>query len=123
MIHLDTSALVDALSGPGASATKLRALIARGERLAISSIVLYEWRRGPRLPQQLEAQEALFPAEAAVPFGTRDAILAASIYSGLRRARGRSVDVAVAACALIHDAALWTLNRGDFADIPGLELV
>jgi len=32
------------------------------------------------------------------------------------------VDLAIAACAMTHDAALWTLNMEDFADIPGLEL-
>jgi predicted nucleic acid-binding protein len=123
MIHLDTSSLIDALSGPGASAAKLREFIARGERLAISAIVLYEWRRGPRLPQQLQAQEALFPSEAAVPFGTREAMIAASVFSRLRRARGRPVDVAIAACAVAHGAMLWTLNPADFRDVPELELV
>lgn len=123
MTHLDASTLIDALSGPGASAEKLRDLIARGERVAISAIVLYEWRRGPRLPQQIEAQEALFPSEAAVAFGTREALIAASLFSRLPRARDRSVDVAVAACAVAHGAALWTLNRADFKDVPELELV
>jgi hypothetical protein len=31
--------------------------------------------------------------------------------------------LAVAACAVPHPAALWTLNRADFADIVGLSLV
>jgi predicted nucleic acid-binding protein len=28
----------------------------------------------------------------------------------------------VAACAIEHGASLWTLNLGDFKDIPGLKL-
>jgi predicted nucleic acid-binding protein len=32
------------------------------------------------------------------------------------------MDLAIAACALAHDAALWTLNPNDFADIPDLSL-
>lgn len=32
------------------------------------------------------------------------------------------MDLAIAACALEHGAALWTLNRDDFADIPDLRL-
>lgn len=123
MIHLDTSALVAALSGPGAAAERLRGLIDRRERLALSTIVLYEWWRGPRLPRQLEMQEALFPASQAVAFGSREATLAAAISRKLKHPRGRSIDVAIAACAIAQDAALWTLNRADFTDIPGLELV
>jgi len=32
------------------------------------------------------------------------------------------IDLAIAACALTHEAALWTLNPEDFRDIPGLRL-
>jgi predicted nucleic acid-binding protein len=32
------------------------------------------------------------------------------------------VDLAIAACAITWDAELWTLNLGDFADIPGLKV-
>jgi predicted nucleic acid-binding protein len=32
------------------------------------------------------------------------------------------MDLAIAACAIIRDAELWTLNRGGFKDIPGLRL-
>ena len=37
--------------------------------------------------------------------------------------RGRDVKLAVAACALLHDAALWTLIPTEFSDVPGLGLV
>ena len=122
MIHLDTSVLIDALTGPRRSAAPLRTAIADGERVAFSSIVLYEWLRGPRLPQELAAQEALFPRAAAVAFGDEEAALAANLYGKVRRARGREVDLAVAVCAVTHGARLWTLNWRDFVDIPGLEL-
>ncbi|HTT61316.1 MAG TPA: hypothetical protein VMG35_05730 [Bryobacteraceae bacterium] len=39
-----------------------------------------------------------------------------------RRARGREVDLAIAACALTREAALWTLHTADFEDIPDLHL-
>jgi predicted nucleic acid-binding protein len=32
------------------------------------------------------------------------------------------MDIAIAACAIEHRAALWTLNERDFEDIPGLML-
>lgn len=123
MIHLDTSLLIDALTGPRRSAPALRAAIADGERIAFSSLVLYEWLRGPRLPEELRAQEGLFPAAGAAPFGAADARVAAELYRLVKRPRGREIDLAIAATAILHDAALWTLNPADFADIPRLRLV
>lgn len=122
MILLDTPVLVDSLTGPRRSAPGLRRAIKAGERIGIVTLVLYEWLRGPRLPEELAAQEALFPREAAIPFGSDEAALAAELYRQVRRPRGRELDLAIAACALGRDAHLWTLNRGDFKDIPGLRL-
>ncbi len=123
MIHLDTSALVDALTGAKRSAPRLRTWADRGERMSLSAPVLYEWLRGPRLEDEIEIQELLFPAEAAVAFGPQEAILAAELYRTVRRTRGREIDLAIAACALAHGATLWTLNPQDFRDIPGLTLI
>ena len=123
MIHLDTSVLIDALTGPRRSAAQLRRWIDQHERILLSTLVLYEWLRGPRLQEEIEAQEALFPAATAVPFGPEEAALAAGLYRALRRPRGRELDLAVAACALTYGAVLWTLNRQDFRDIPDLTLV
>jgi len=122
VIHLDTSALVDALTGPKRSARRLRLAIESGERILLSTLVLYEWLRGPRLEEELAIQDALFPRESAVAFGVEEALRASELYRDMRRARGREVDLAVAACALTHHAALWTLDREDFRDIPGLDL-
>ena len=122
MIHLDTSVLVDALTGPRRSAPALRAIIAEGERISFSALVLYEWLRGPRLPGETRVQEALFPSAHAALFGRPEAALAAELYRGVRRPRGREIDLAIAATAIVHDAALWTLNPRDFADIPRLRL-
>lgn len=89
----------------------------------LSTIVLYEWLRGPRTPAELAAQDELFPAATAVAFGVEEAAVAASLYRRLTRARGRELDLAVAACALTNNGAIWTLNPSDFRDIPGLRLV
>jgi predicted nucleic acid-binding protein len=123
MIHLDTSALIAALSGPRSHAPTLRRFVSDGERLGVSSIVLYEWWRGPRNDDELDAQEALLPARTACHFGVAEAALAASIYRRLQRPRHREIIVAVAACAMVQNAALWTLNPRDFSDIRDLELV
>jgi predicted nucleic acid-binding protein len=122
MIHLDTSVLVDALTGARRSASELRRIVEQGERLAISTLALYEWLRGPRVEAELADQADLFPADQAVPFGPREAARAAELYRSVPRARGREFDLCVAACALLHGASLWTLNPGDFRDIPGLVL-
>lgn len=122
MIVLDTSVLVDALTGPRRSASALRRAIESGERFLLSSLVLYEWLRGPRLREELEAQEALLPREQSLPLTFEEAALAARLYSEVPHARGREVDLAVAASAIAHGARLWTLNREDFQDVPGLEL-
>ena len=122
MIHLDTSVLIDALTGAQGSAIALYQAVERGERMTLSTLVLYEWMRGPRAPQELAIQEALFPAAVLAPFGPREAGVAASLFRALPRARRRDFDLCIAACALTHQAALWTLNPADFRDIPDLEL-
>lgn len=123
MIVVDTSLLVDSLTGPKRSAPAMRQAIERGERLLVPSLVLYEWLRGPRHPQEIAAQEALLPAASALPFGPEEAALAARLYRTVRRPRGREIDLAIAACALARDASLWTLNITDFRDLPGLRLI
>jgi predicted nucleic acid-binding protein len=120
VILLDTSALIDCLTGPKRSAPAVRAAIERGERIVLATLVLYEWLRGPRLAEEVAAQEALFPAASAVAFGPEEAARAAALYRIVPRPRGRELDLAVAACALVWDARLWTLNVADFRDVPGL---
>ena len=122
MTVLDTSVLIDSLSGPKRLAPALRRAIEAGERILVPSLVLYEWLRGPRLPEELAAQEALFPSESAIHFGPLEAALSAKLYRSLQRPRGREIDLAIAACAIGREAELWTRNRSDFEDILGLRL-
>lgn len=123
MIVIDTSALIESLSGRPGAARKLRELIAGGERILLPTLVLYEWWRRPRTEEELAAQEELFPSETALPFGEREARVAAGLYRTLSRPRGREIDLAIAAVAIAREAALWTLNPEDFADIENLPLV
>ena len=122
MIVLDTSILIEALSGAGPAAAALRRAIASGERTVLPALVLYEWLRGPRVAQELTVQEALFPAQESLPFGPEEARTASELYREVRRPRGREMDLAIAACALSWHAKLWTANKRDFEDIPRLEL-
>ena len=122
MILVDTSALIASLTGARLSATTLRGFVADGIRLTTCTLVLYEWWRGPRTPQELAHQEALFPRAAAIDFGVEAAAQAARWYRQIPRARHREIDLAIAACAVVHGASLWTLNPQDFKDVPGLSL-
>ena len=122
MIVIDTSLLVDALTGLKRSGPAIRTTLAEGEEILLPALVLYEWLRGPRIAEELALQESLFPSKSAIPFGTADAIVSADLYRAVSRARTREVDLAIAACALVHKARLWTLNQADFQDVPGLRL-
>ena len=123
IIHIDTSALVDALTGPRRSLDTLIGLVDAEHRINISAPVLYEWLRGPRSRADLRIQEELMPAENVAVFGAVEAQLAARLYAAVVRPRGREIDLAVAACALANRAALWTLNRRDFHDLEALRLI
>lgn len=120
IIHLDTSLLVDGISGSGGS--RLRQAAEAGHILTFSTIVLFEWVRGPRTEEELALQATLFPESSIATFGIDAARTAARVYRSVKRPRSRGFDIAIAACAIEHGAALWTLNPQDFRDIPGLTL-
>lgn len=122
MILVDTSVLVDAFTGSRDLLAALTATVQLGERLGFPALVLYEYLRGPRTEVEIAQQERVFPAHSALPFGPAEAAIAARLYRTLARPRQRETDIAIAATALTHDAALWTLNTQDFRDIPGLRL-
>ena len=120
MILLDTSALIECLTGHPRYSPALRQAGDRGELIALTTIVLFEWLRGPRSPRELAAQEAILPSASAKAFGSVEAVKAAELYRTVRAPRRRELDLAIAACALCWDARLWTVNLKDFDDIPGL---
>lgn len=123
MIVFDTSVLIAALAQQEPALLDLFQVLASDEQLALTTPVLYEWLRGPRTPGERQLQQVLLPDENAIPFGADEAAMSAHLYRTLPRTRPRAFDFAIAACALTRGAALWTLNREDFADIPGLKLV
>src|SRR3989442_11085107 len=106
VILLDTSVLVDALTGRRHSSTALSGAISRGDRLGLSTLALYEWLRGPRNEAEIQDQEALLPANAAFPFGASEAVIAAGLYRRVARAPQRERDLAIGAAPLPPGAPL-----------------
>ncbi len=123
MIVIDTSVLIEALGGSPTWRERLHDAWASGERLRIPSLVAYEWLRGPRTPAERDASLRLFPPEEWIPFGADEAEVAAELYRAVPSPRRREIDLAIAACALTWDGALWTLNPKDFAGVPGLRVI
>ena len=80
------------------------------------------WLRGPRIEGEKEAVEAFVASDMVTVFGRGEAVRAAGMDRRVKGARQRQADIAIAACAVEAGAALWTLNRSDFADIPELTL-
>jgi predicted nucleic acid-binding protein len=122
VIVLDTSVLVACFTEPVSYGPALRRAIIGGNDFIIPSLALYEWLRGPRRPGEIAALEAFLPPSATVPFGAEEAAFAARLYRSIARPRGREIDLCIAAYAILREAQLWTLNRADFKDIPGLRL-
>jgi predicted nucleic acid-binding protein len=123
LVFLDTSVLIESFTGDQRLLDSFRKMVQRGERLVLSSIVLYEWLRGPRFVEELTLQEQTFPRGSIMAFGPEEAAIAALLYRTVSRPRGREADLEIAACAIRHEAELWTLNVTDFKDIPGLRLL
>ena len=121
-IHLDTSALIDICARTRPLLPACAAATREGHRFAISAVAMYEWLRGPRHDFELGLQREISGPERIVVFGEPEADVAAQLYRRVSRARGRDLDIAIAACAIVHRAALWTSNVEDYRDIPGLRL-
>jgi predicted nucleic acid-binding protein len=122
LVHLDTSVLVDAFTGSRRSLAAVRTATARGDSLTFSTIVLFEWLRGPRTDAETSAVTAFFAGDLPAAFGVGEAEGAAALYRQVKGARQRHADLAIAACAIQQGAALWTFTPADFEDVPGLNL-
>ncbi len=122
LVHVDTSLLVDAFTGTRRALSQVIAATAQGDVLTFSTVVLYEWRRGPRIESETAAVAELFELDALPAFGVREAERAAALYRRVKRARQRQADLAIAACAIEGGGSFWTLNPADYLDIPGLTL-
>jgi len=122
LIHLDTSVLIDAFTGPRRLLGRVEAATEAGHVLAYCTLVEYEWLRGPRTKEEEEIVRRFFGVRTVVAFGEPEAAAAASLFRQVKRGHQRQADLAVAACAIEHGAQFWTLIPASFEDVPGLTL-
>lgn len=122
MILLDTSVLIATFTEPATLRPVYRRVLRERHRLVTSTLVLFEWMRGPRHPDELAAVKFAFPPTHIISFGVEEAARAGALYGNVSSPRRREMDLAVAATALVWEADIWTLNPADFRDIPGLRL-
>ena len=118
---MDSSVWIDYLSSsPGPAGAELRRLIADGDPVALTGIIVSEVLQG--LTRQIEEVERFLAMwEVIEPRGLSTYCAAAGIFR-LARTRGVSlttIDSLIAAIALEQDLALFSLDK-DFAHISKL---
>ena len=120
--HLDTDVLVWACSRAGAERARVLAILEAGEPIAMSAWAWYEFRRGPRTPEQLATASLLLGETGVVPVSADIAERAADVFRSLGSPRARAADILIGVSAALVGARLLTRNRRDFAGVPDLEL-
>lgn len=113
MIHLDTHYLIQGARVGSPENLTLESWIQSGEPLAISALAWMEFTTGP-LDSEADAHARILLGERIVPFGAREAELAARLFNLTGRRRGLRYDSMIAAVAINAGAELATANRADF---------
>jgi len=113
MIHLDTNYLIGLLVKGSRQAADVDGWLAAGELLAASAIAWTEFLNGPVTPLDVTRAEAVLGGRI-IPFGQREAVLAADLFNQTGRRRGSRFDCLIAATALLAPAQVATVNQADF---------
>ncbi len=117
MIHLDTSFLIRALVPRSPQDRELRAWLAQGEEVGMSSVAWTEFLCGPVLADAVAAVTGFLVER--VPYLEEDAARAAALFNASGRRRGSLLDCMIAAVALRSGASLATANRADLRPFEG----
>jgi tRNA(fMet)-specific endonuclease VapC len=128
MFCLDTNIVISAINQrPAHIRARLDAELASGVTIGIPAIVLFEMRYGTAKSDRQARSEAALEAFLSLavtpwPFESEDAMHAGEIRAELEKV-GTPIghyDYLIAAQARRRGAALVTLNRREFARVPGL---
>ena len=113
MIHLDTNYLIGLLVKDSPEARIVDGWMAGGQTLATSAIAWTEFLNGPVTPLEVSRAEAVLQSRI-IPFGQKEAALAADLFNKTGRRRGSRFDCLIAATAIIAQAEAATINQSDF---------
>jgi predicted nucleic acid-binding protein len=113
MIHLDTNYLIGLLVKDSQEATNVGRWMFAGQTIATSAVCWTEFLNGPTTPLEVNRVEAVLQSRI-VPFGQKEAALAAELYNKTGRRRGSRFDCLIAATAIIAQAEMATINQSDF---------
>lgn len=126
MVILDTDVIIDHLRQIGGKETRLTAIVKDlpKEKLALSVLSVQELYEG-QITKDSKKEEYLLATISPLrilPYTYEVAKLAGQIARDLEKPI-ELADAAIAATAIVNGAQLFTLNKKDFRDINGLELV
>ncbi len=121
-IHLDTSFLIVALTSRK-ELQQLQTLADSARPIQMSAVAWYEFARGPRTASQLAVARSFLLSDGVIAFDEDLAEAASTIFRSIGSPRRRGADIAIGVTAVSRGAALATLNRDDFRDIPGIEFI
>jgi len=123
LVLADTDVLIDFFNGISPSAEVVAMLIGQ-ERLAITSISVFELYAGVTGKKRLEAIDLLLRNVVLLPLEEKAAREAGKIFTELKSG-GRLIgneDTLIAAIARTHDLAVLTRNKRHFSRVKGIEL-
>jgi predicted nucleic acid-binding protein len=122
VVHLDTDFLIYAAARNGSERERLFELVDSDAVIHMSAWAWYEFRRGPRTPEQLALAAALIDEDGILPLTQEVAEQSAEVFRSLGSPRRRVAVVAIGVTAVSAGATLLTRNARDFNGIPDLEI-
>lgn len=112
-VQLDTNSLAELVIPVSAVSDAIDQWVSDGNQLATSAVVWSEFCNGPLTSEAREAAVISLSGRI-VPLDRVMAEKAAQLFNATGRRRGSHADCMIAACAILSDTPLSTLNRKDF---------
>lgn len=117
LVHLDTNVLIAIATGDARPLAPLLAKLSNGAKAETSTLAWFEFLCGspgfPLTEEEIERPYAVIEGRVIEDDQTVAAV-AARLFNQAGRRKGSQIDCVIAACAITHDAALYSLNQSDF---------